>query len=306
MADDFLDWVKLAYGVYKDQNPAKGSFVQPPTSPWQDKIFGKYYDWMSGGSPTQAMLAPVAMKMMQANNPEFTLPDYIGPDAGKNALPNHGHVGGADIDYDAAMARFNTAFGKPGSTSTPPPVVPAGDTEHANPGDPFGSVSAPAGSEGDPFKDWPTGGTTPYSDSEKGRFLDFAKRYGKAGAEFALSLVSGNPLLSGKALYDAFKAWLSSGGSEQTLPKGKDYSGIDLTPKGYPHRDVVNPGYAAGRAADFNLGQENGLASAPGQFAPDNIGGGQGFGYGLPYESIAGGGGGQLGGVRGKKAPPLP
>lgn len=116
LASQAIPWIQLLYGIYKSNQ--HGSFQQPPTSPWQEKIFGKYYDWMTGGSPTNAALSPAIIEMMKSTNPEFTLPGLIGPEAGKNVLPNGGHVGGANIDWAALLSRLT-----PGST--PPSAAPA-------------------------------------------------------------------------------------------------------------------------------------------------------------------------------------
>lgn len=112
-----IPWLELLYGIIKSQQ--HGSFQTPPTSPWQERIFGKYYDWMQGGSPTNAALSPAIMEMMKSTNPEFTLPNLIGPQAGQNVLPNGGHVGGANVDWDALLKRLTTGGAPPAVAPTP-------------------------------------------------------------------------------------------------------------------------------------------------------------------------------------------
>lgn len=142
-ASKAIPWLELLYGIYKGQQ--KGSFVQPPTSAWQDKIFGKYYDWMTGGSPTNAALSPAILEMMKSTNPEFTLPNLIGPEAGKNVLPNGGHVGGANVDWNALLSRLTASGGVPAAAATPNSVN----------GSPVDMVKGPDGVFGKKY-DWMT------------------------------------------------------------------------------------------------------------------------------------------------------
>lgn len=242
-ADSTIDWAKLLYGVYKDQNPTQGKFQQVPMSPEQQAIYAKTFGWMNTGGPTNAALAPGIVANMKANNPEFTLPNYIGAQAGQpNALPNGGHVGGAPVDWDAMLkGLLNPA----GGSSTAAPSAGTGGAEGSGPtgvpGDAFGSISSASGSPGDPFANLPPD----YTPTDWGSVLKMAKGYGPAAGEFAMSLMQGNPFLSAKAGFDALKNYMKGTQPDpNVLPvKNPNYPPNELTPGGsrqnwdQPHPD---------------------------------------------------------------------
>jgi hypothetical protein len=204
-------------------------------------------------------------------------------------LNNPAFMGGIkvpSIDWTKMPARPSSGAAGTGATSKPPGLTSDGSGPTGVPGDPFGHITSPAGSAGDPF-----GGLPDQQDTAKNYTWDDIKAWGPQAVKLAQVLLGqGLPL----ATIISFVA--SKFGKQQTLPRGKDFSGVDLTPAGVTHRPPrtpYDPGFASGAAGQFNRGQENRLANDPGQFAPERLGGGQGFGYGLGYEDFYKGGGGK-------------
>jgi hypothetical protein len=275
----WLDWVKLAYGVYKDQNPKQGQFVMPPTSPAEEKILGTTSDWLTGGTPSSRILGPAAAEFGKSTMPSFTMPGYVGSEAGKNPMGANGGTSTATMDWDAVLKRMMESQAAGGKAPVPGAMGSTGGNSTTSvSGDPFGSQSAPAGTAGDPFANWPTGGSSPYTPLEKQQFIDFAKKYGGDAVKYASMLADGNPLLSGAALFMSLKNYIQSRGGEkdQTLPVN-DLSGkVDLTPAppGYTPRDPYNVPFADQQSSLYARDFNNNLMSGPGSgSAPDPFSG---------------------------------
>lgn len=280
--DTTIDWAKLLYGIYKDQNPTQGKFQQVPMSPEQQAIYAKTFGWMNTGGPTNAALAPGIVSNMKANNPEFTLPGYIGAQAGQpNALPNGGHVGGAPTDWDAMLKGLLNPAGGSSSTSTPTPAGANGSQGSGPtgvPGDAFGSISSAPGSPGDPFANLPPD----YAPTDWKSLISMAKGYGPAAGEFALALMQGNPFLGVKAGFDALKNYMKGNKTTPSLPGNpNDFGPGNFDPNAPAPRVNLDPGSKAnpGLADPWSSKFTFDLMNAPGQ-----LGASGGAGSGSPFQ----------------------
>lgn len=217
-------------------------------------------------------------------------PDYK---LNTDAVGNPAFMGGVKVpvvDWSKMPARPSS-----GATTATPPKPPMADQGSPNDGiagDPFGSIAAPAGSSGDPFGDWPTPGSQATSNTT----WDDIKKFGPQAIALATSFLGqGIPLM---AIYNFIKSKFGGGNQYTGNPNPTGAKWNALTPEGNI-REKVNPGFASGAAAGFNSGQENRLANDPNQMAPERLGGGQGFGYGMRYDDEIPRGG-PRGGLRGR------
>lgn len=260
---DANDWLGLAlqlYGAHQASKP--GQFVQVPQSPEQKAANQRVLGFIDN-SPTRNMLGGMLSQRLNQNE-DYHLPTY----GQANYQPFSGHT----KNYD--LSKIFGSAGPPPPTDTTPP----GPTGTAGGGDPFGHATAPGGSPGDPFANWPA----PGSGGPGGGGLDAISQWisdHPGIAKLGVSVLAG---AIGSAFGIPFA--LAAGIANKFLGKGKpppddilpirhnDVSAGNLAPAG-GRTAVPDPTYQQQSGAQFIGSQEYNLASGHNQLAPDRLGG---------------------------------
>lgn len=256
---DYAQLAAMLYGIHKANQPPK--FYTAPNTPqeqWKTDALKNLFDYSSGW--TNQYLGGISNL-----NPDFRLnTDLAGNPAfmGGLKLPN--------ID----MSKLQAPSVGGASTATVAPKATANGTAASGPtgipGDAFGHVTSPAGSQYDPFSGMYG---VPNGNAVQINSWDDIKKLGAQAFNFAMSLNSaGVPFAAIAAKVSQMFTTKPEG--IPTLPLvHNDVSAANLKPSGVIRDAVPGQTQQQQSGANFIGGQEYNLASAHNQLAPDAMGG---------------------------------
>jgi hypothetical protein len=278
---DLINTALAAYQTYHNTRPV--DFKNPGLTPEQQQLYGLFFKSLT--NPTLANNAGDV-----SNYGRSILGGYsnLGWQAPKTTTGEVGYGGHAPVNFDWSKLPGGGGGGMaPQAPSAPGVGAPTSGVV----GDPFGHLSAPAGSPGDPFTGLPYG----QGGGGGGGLADFFNQHpgilagGVSGAAGILASMLGIP--AGVASMLVAKYLQSHGQAPPPLPiKHNDVSADNLRPAGMPPPREQLPGRTdAQRSGDAFINSQNiGLGSS-GWMAPEGQGQMQpGFGNGLTYNAFYG------------------
>lgn len=296
---DLVNTALAAYQTYHNTRPV--DFKNPGMTPEQQQLYGLFFK-----SLTNPALANNAGDV--SNYGRSILGGYgnLGWQSPKTTTGEVGYGGHAPVNFD--WSKLPSGAGG-GTAQQPPPAPGGGAPTNGVAGDPFGHLSAPAGSPGDPFAGLPYG----QGGGSGGGLADFFNQHpgilanGVSGAAGILASMLGIPAGVASMLVSKFLQSRGQATPPQALPalKHNDVSAANLEPGGRDFFDFYRGRYQLGidghpiyqttpqqlSGQVFLHGQSNalgnnGIGTPEGQGIPQ-----AGFGYGLNYDDFYGGGG---------------